>query len=144
MKRRQEGYKTSSRPKVSSFFKDESIEVNTSLYSRREAISDIESYITTKFGKARLERMSDDDTSIGEKLLIMAKNMKRIYESSGAITSDITAMHSYIVRDIYKIRKKDEESRRLINKLRPYLKYVFDASDFGGGDYCVSPLEANK
>lgn len=144
MKKRQEDYKTSSRPKVSSFFKDESIEVNTSSYSRREAISDIESYITTNFGKARLERMSDDDTSIAEKLLIMAKNMKRIYESSGVVTSEITAMHSYIVRNIYKIRNKDAESRRLIKKLRPYLEYVFNTAEDGGGDYCVKPLEADE
>lgn len=147
MKKRQEGYKTSLIPKVSSFFKDESIEVNPSSYSRREAISDIESYIITNFGKARLERMSDDDTSIGKKLLIMAKNMKRIYESSGVVTSEITSMHSYIVRNIYKIKEmkvKDADNRRLIKKLRPYLEYVFNTSEDGGGDYCVKPLEADE
>lgn len=144
MKKRQEDYKTSSRPKTSSFFKDESIDVNPSSYSRREAISDIESYIATNFGKARLERMSDDDTSIAKNLLIMSKNMKRIYESGGVVTSEITAMHSYIVRNIYKIRNKDAESRRLIKKLRPYLEYVFNTTEDGGGGYCVKPLEADE
>ena len=79
-----------------------------------------------------------------EKLLIMAKNMKRIYESRGIITSDITTMHSYIVRRIYKIRKNDKESRELIIKLRPYLEYVFNKSEKGGGGYCVEPLDPDE
>lgn len=144
MKKRQEDYKTSSRPSVSLFFKDESIEVNPDSYTRGEAISDIEAYITTNFRKARLERMPIGDTSIGEKLLIMAKNMKRIYESRGVITSDIISMHSYIVRRIYKIRKNDKECRELIIRLRPYLEYVFNKSEKGGGGYCVEPLDPDE
>ena len=126
------------------FFKDESIEVNPDSYTLREAITDIEAYITTYFGKARLERMPIGDTSIGEKLLIMAKNMKRIYESRGIITSDIISMHSYIVRRIYKIRKNDNECRELIIRLRPYLEYVFNKSEKGGGGYCVEPLDPDE
>ena len=144
MKKKQEDYKKSSRPNVSLFFKDESIEVNPDSYELMEAITDIEAYITTHFGKARLERMPIGATSIGEKLLIMAKNMKRIYESRGIITSHITAMHSYIVRRIYKIRRNDKECRELIIRLRPYLEYVFNKSEKGGGGYCVEPLDPDE
>lgn len=144
MKKRQEDYKKSSRPNVSLFFKDESIEVNPDSYTLREAISDIETHIKANFAKAKLERMPIGDTSIGEKLLIMAKNMKRIYESRGIITSDITTMHSYIVRRIYKIRRNDKECRELIIRLRPYLEYVFNKSEKGGGGYCVEPLDPDE
>jgi hypothetical protein len=32
----------------------------------------------------------------------------------------------------------------MIKKLRPYLEYVFNTSEDGGGDYCVKPLEADE
>ena len=118
-------YEKKLKPMTSKFFEGEITSgIDTDVYKCGEATKDIESYVIKNI--RRRDVLSDP--MIGEKFLTMAENMHRLYAKE-VMSTDLKVLHNKIVRNIYKIRSKDEDSRPVFLALKPYLKFVSDTYD---------------
>lgn len=118
-------YEKKLKPMTSKFFEGEITSgIDTDVYKCGEATKDIESYVIKNI--RRRDVLSDP--MIGEKFLTMAENMHRLYAKE-VMSTDLKVLHNKIVRNIYKIRSKDEDSRPVFLALKPYLKFVSDKYD---------------